>query len=99
MFNEDGWDEDEDEDEDDTYEVLVGNIGSVYRGNLLTTAKQVFDDYANSSKHRIGRSAGENVVIYQNGEEYLEYVGRGNNDNPNNDEDEINPLTGDMQPI
>jgi hypothetical protein len=53
-------------DEDDIYEVIVGNIGTVYRGKLRETALQIWDDYATLSQGGYGRAGGEPVTLVVN---------------------------------
>lgn len=45
------------------YQVLVGNIGTVYNGDSLTQAIEVFLDYRGLSFSNYGRAAGEDVVV------------------------------------
>ncbi len=45
------------------YQVIVGNIGTVYEGSDVACAKAAFEVYANASRDGIGRAAGEQVVI------------------------------------
>jgi hypothetical protein len=48
----------------DRYSVLVGNIGTVYRGEDPKTAEQVFYEYVQMSRKRYGRAAGEMVTLF-----------------------------------
>ena len=63
------------------YEVLVGNIGSVWNshshndGGTYEIALLYFTDYVNMSKKNIGRSAGEDVSIWADGDIITEYTG------------------------
>lgn len=57
------------------YEVFVGNIGSVHTGNNPVKAKQVYSIYRLQSQSGRGRTAGESVVIFRDGEIWLEFVG------------------------
>jgi hypothetical protein len=59
-----------------TYEVLVGNLGSVYSGDNDLTARTTFNDYRGQSAKGLGRVAGEDVTIMKNGEPHREYVGK-----------------------
>lgn len=55
------------------YEVIVGNVGTVPVGNELSEAESVFDDYVKMSAAEIGRAAGEDVVLMEDGEPIKEY--------------------------
>ena len=63
------------------YEVLVGNIGSVWDSHShddsgdCEVALLYFTDYVNMSKKNIGRSAGEDVSIWADGDIITEYTG------------------------
>ena len=57
------------------YEVVVGNIGSVFAGSDPKKAVDVFKDYMKQSKEGYGRAAGEDVVLFEDGEIIVEYVG------------------------
>lgn len=48
------------------WEVIVGNVGSVYAGTDRASALAKFDTYVALSKANVGRAAGENVVLLQN---------------------------------
>lgn len=50
------------------YEVTVGNIGNVYSGSCLEKALQTFREYKSQSKEGYGRAAGEEVVLWENGD-------------------------------
>jgi hypothetical protein len=50
------------------YAVTVGNIGTVYSGNRLKDALQAFREYKSQSRENYGRAAGEEVVLWENGE-------------------------------
>lgn len=58
------------------YEVIVGNIGLVYSVNNPIKAKQKFSTYRLQSQSRNGKSSGESVVIFRDGEIWLEFIGR-----------------------
>jgi hypothetical protein len=62
------------EDEDE-YEVICGNIGSVYGGNSRSEADKVFSEYVFASESTFGRASGEDVTIMQNGEIIKEHIG------------------------
>ncbi len=56
-----------------TYNVNVGNLGSVYSGHNCRAAKRAFREYVNQSKTGYGRASGENVTLETNGEITREY--------------------------
>lgn len=59
-----------------TYEVVVGNVGSVYCGHFKREAVSVFLYYVNASKKHFGsRSYGESVVLFTDSEIEREHVG------------------------
>ena len=58
-----------------TYEVLVGNIGTVYSGGCHRFADEHFTEYVRQSKTGNGRAGGEDVTILRNGEPITEYIG------------------------
>jgi hypothetical protein len=58
-------------------EVVVGNIGSVYRGSDPVEAADTFEDYMKQSKSGRGRAAGEDVVLFEDGEITVEHIGVG----------------------
>jgi len=57
------------------YEVIVGNIGSIYCGTNGWKALQLFNRYKKLSRMQYGRAAGENVAVMKDGDVYYEYVG------------------------
>lgn len=62
------------------YEVVVGNVGTVYRGRSLKKAMKVFADYVEASKRgapdgSAGRASGEDVTLLRDGEPHKEHVG------------------------
>jgi hypothetical protein len=63
-----------DEDEGE-FEVVVGNIGTVYRGTEGPEARATFKEYKEQSKSGTGRAAGESVTLFQNGEPIDEWAG------------------------
>lgn len=50
------------------FEVIVGNIGSVYLGNSEKRANETFDEYRDQSIGNYGRAAGEEVTLFEKGE-------------------------------
>ena len=60
----------------DAFEVLVGNIGNVYRGPERA-ARREFNEWVKLAKAPRGRAAGEDVTLFdRNGNIAREYVGR-----------------------
>lgn len=57
------------------FEVVVGNIGSVYHGDLLREALLTFKVYKDQSKEGYGRAGGEQVTLFRDGEPWREYAG------------------------
>jgi len=57
------------------YEVIVGNIGTVYRGNNHKKAVAIYREYAEQSRIGYGRAAGETVTLFSGGEPLLEHEG------------------------
>jgi len=55
------------------YQVIVGNIGTVYNGDSKLDAESVFADYVKMSMLNYGRAAGELVALLADGEPYEEY--------------------------
>lgn len=59
---------------DHKYQVIVGNIGTVYTGSNKTVASGIFDEYSTQSKRKIGRAAGEAVTLLGDGHIDKEYT-------------------------
>lgn len=59
----------------DKYQVVVGNIGTTYSGNLLKEALKNYKEYKSQSKQNYGRAAGEQVTLLKDGEPLYEYAG------------------------
>lgn len=57
------------------YEVIVGNIGTVYSGGSISQAKSKFATYVKQSKSDSGRAGGEDVTIMKDGEPIKEFYG------------------------
>ena len=57
------------------FELVVGNIGTVYSGNNIMVAEQKFFSYVKDSKANYGRAAGEPVVLFHRGQIRREYQG------------------------
>jgi len=56
-----------------TYELVVGNIGVVYRGPHAAIAVAEFDEYVDISKSGYGRAAGEEITLFKDGEVIKEH--------------------------
>lgn len=52
---------------EDDYEVVVGNIGTVYLGKNQDEADQAYNEYATQSATGYGRAGGEEVTLFKNG--------------------------------
>ena len=57
------------------YQVIIGNIGTVYSGRNLRDARFHARSYVDQSKRPIGRAAGESVSLLRDGELIEEYTG------------------------
>ena len=57
------------------YEIVVGNIGSVYTGNNYHNAKQEYEGWVNISREQYGRAAGEDVTLFEDWEPIMEHIG------------------------
>lgn len=58
-----------------TYEVVVGNIGTVHTTNNPIDAKRVYGIYKKQSQGESGRAGGEDVTIFKDGDVFLEFTG------------------------
>jgi hypothetical protein len=58
-----------------TYEVIVGNIGTVYSGSNHLEATRTWASYVKDSKSGGGRADGESVTLMKNGEIEREHIG------------------------
>lgn len=56
-------------------EIIVGNIGTVYRGSDDKIAQETYSEYVEQSKSMRGRAGGEDVTWLQNGEIHEAFVG------------------------
>ena len=50
------------------FEVIVGNVGTVYRGETESYALDTFAEYVSMSKLNIGRAGNESVMLFKEGE-------------------------------
>jgi len=57
------------------WEVVVGNIGTVYKCSDASYAVEAYNDYVKISKNGKGRAAGESVTLLKNGEIHREHLG------------------------
>ena len=58
------------------YEVIVGNVGSVYHGKSRANALKIYQSYVESSKEHAGaRCYGEDVTLLVDGEIEQEHTG------------------------
>ena len=56
------------------YEVIVGNVGSVYSGKDKAEAERVYAEYVEQSNSLLGRAGGEEVTMMVDGELEKEHV-------------------------
>jgi hypothetical protein len=57
------------------YEVIVGNIGTVYDGASMSAASETYRDYVMMSKSERGRAGGESVTMFKDGDIVREHAG------------------------
>lgn len=57
------------------YQVIVGNIGTVYDGDDPVAAMNNFETYKHRSDENLGRAAGETVTLMEDGEIKVEHIG------------------------
>jgi len=62
------------------FEVIVGNIGAVYRGTNGFDATVAYNRYVGVSKRGEGRAAGESVIMMRGGEIVREHAGAASED-------------------
>lgn len=51
----------------DKYQVICGNIGTVYMGNDEAEALRIYDEYREQSSNGYGRAAYERVYLMEDG--------------------------------
>ncbi len=56
-----------------TYQVVVGNIGTVYDGPRADDALAIAGEYIAQSMAEYGRAAGEPVTVFRDGEPWHTY--------------------------
>lgn len=59
-----------------TYGVTVGNIGNALNTTNFREAQKTFTEYVKQSKTGYGRAAGEEVILWRDGEPFKEYGGK-----------------------
>ena len=57
------------------FEVIVGNIGTVYSGSNFMVAQSKFSSYVKDSKANYGRAARESVTLMHNSKIRREHIG------------------------
>jgi len=57
------------------YQIVVGNIGTVYYGSNRAQAEHTYKEYVSQSKSNYGRAGGETVTMLKHGEIVREHVG------------------------
>lgn len=60
------------------YQVIVGNIGTVYDGPSRREAHKTYDEYRRQSKRGYGRAAGEDVTLFLDNEIIVQHTGTQN---------------------
>ncbi len=58
------------------YDVVVGNIGTVYSGEDEDAARTQYAHYEANSRAGYGRAGGEDVTLLEDGEIVAEHYGR-----------------------
>jgi hypothetical protein len=71
------------------YEVIVGNIGTVYSGASKAEAEKTYRTYVQQSKAGYGRASGEDVTLMVDGEIAREHYGAQYEENPRKSHTEI----------
>lgn len=56
------------------YQVIVGNIGTVYQGDDEFEAGRIYNDYVELSHSPYGRASNENVTLMADGDIIQDYV-------------------------
>ena len=57
------------------YQVIVGNIGTVYAGGNAREARKTFAAYIDKSHSRQGRASGESVTMLKDDAIVSDYIG------------------------
>jgi hypothetical protein len=58
------------------YEVIVGNVGTIYSGYSKAEALHRYDTYVEISESCVGRAGGESIVLMVDGDISKEHEGR-----------------------
>jgi hypothetical protein len=59
----------------DKWEVIVGNVGTVYSGSDESEARAKFASYVETSKSGVGRAGGESVTLMKDSDIAEEFIG------------------------
>lgn len=62
-------------DERNRYQVICGNIGTVYDGNDMIEANRTYGEYKRQSESGYGRAGGESVTLMDGEEIKYEHIG------------------------
>jgi hypothetical protein len=57
------------------WEVIAGNVGTIYNGRSKRDALNMFRTYCRKSRISEGKVAGEDVTVFKDGEIFREYRG------------------------
>lgn len=57
------------------YQVIVGNIGTIYDGASFIEAKQSYSEYRKQSRVNYGKASGETVTMLCDNEIKWEHIG------------------------
>lgn len=68
------------------YEVIVGNIGTVYEGHNKAAALRYYETYVKHSKEQYGRASNEPVTVMMDGDIMVEYFPPTTEDDDNGEE-------------
>ncbi len=63
------------------YQVIVGNIGTVYDGNDMIEANRTYGEYKDQSLSNFGRASGETVTMMDNDDIKFEFSLERNKEN------------------
>lgn len=57
------------------YQIIVGNVGTVYTGSNGFKVRKIYGNYKRQSQENYGRAAGENVTVLMNDDVLYEHIG------------------------
>ncbi|MCP3678553.1 MAG: hypothetical protein GY721_13515 [Deltaproteobacteria bacterium] len=57
------------------YQVIVGNVGTVYDGDGYHESLEIYSHYKKASKSGVGRASGEDVALVVDGDIRFETLG------------------------